>query len=190
MKAKLVQAKVPMSARNTLLQDFKFGFQQEGATRPPHSSNGNEIKEQDNDVAMLDTPDASTTLENSLIVKLRVYEGFDPSEYSTNATIVLPGFRYRFNPQSTVQERIRFSSIIQENVAGTLRGEPPNGEWTRVYGQYKPVLSEGHVVADGFWDELHGTAALKGAWLFDEEVVNDEHQGKDVLDVGWEGVKR
>jgi hypothetical protein len=172
IKNKLLEAKVLVKDRNELLRRFQHGWAQIPGLQP-----GQIVAEASNDQEsnlIIPAPPGSTassTPRDSLIVKLSVYEGFDPAEYSANAITILPGFRYRFWHESHVQERIKWASIIEENVAATMRGEPPNGEWTRVYGQGKDVVNEwGGLVAEGYWDEFNGMAAEKGGWLWDQFV--------------------
>jgi hypothetical protein len=170
IKSKLQAARVPANRRNELLREFKSGWAQTSSLKSDHSVAAEPSNEQASSgfFPASSTANTDSSPRDELIVKLRSYEGFDPAEYSSNSIFLLPGFRYRFWPGSTVQDRIQWASIIEENIAATMRGEPQNGEWTRVYGQGKSVVNKlGELVAEGFWDEFNGAAAERGAWVWD-----------------------
>ena len=165
IKSKLQAARVPLNRRNELLREFKSGWAETSSLESDYSVAAEPSNEQASSgfFPASSTVSTDSSPRDELIVKLRAYEGFDPAEYSSNSILLLPGFRYRYWPGSTIQDRIKWASIIEENVAATMRGEPPNGEWTRVYGQGKSVVNElGELVAEGFWDEFNGAAAERG----------------------------
>lgn len=170
IKSKLQAARVPPNRRNEVLREFKSGWAQTSSMESDQSVAADPSNEQPTRgfFPVPSTVSIDSSPRDELIVKLHAYEGFDPAEYSSNSIFLLPGFRYRYWPGSAIQDRIKWASTIEENVAATMRGEPLNGEWARVYGQGKSVVNElGELVAEGFWDEFNGAAAERGAWLWD-----------------------
>lgn len=161
IKSKLLEARVHPKLRNELLRRFHSGRVrtndvQSGQTVAAETSNDHESSgsflapSAPSFVAAPPTASTDSGLRDSLIVKLKVYEDFDPTEYTPNTIFMLPGFRYCYCPGSHLQDRIKWASIIEESVAATMRGEPVDGEWYCVYGQGKSIVNEdGELVAEG-----------------------------------------